>query len=299
MQANVFKIEKANVQNGPGRRTVIYFKGCPLRCNWCSHPQTNNRPTKILWDSKRCLFCRLCATQCTSGSLSFVHNKLVFDPKKCTACRDCVVHCPSRMLHFVGQMMDEKEVMDIILENHTSGETTDGVTLSGGDPLLQPKFAASILKECHNHSIHTTLETTGYSNSLDFSRVAAHTDLLYLELKHYDERKHVQFTGVSNQSILANLDFAVLMKIPLIVRISVIPGINNAISDAHQFAKLLCEHQIKDVELVHYQDLGKRKYEDFQIPDMLAENFSHDPTHLAEYANVLRGYGLNVTVPLQ
>ncbi|MBP3926213.1 MAG: glycyl-radical enzyme activating protein [Clostridium sp.] len=299
MQANIFKIERTRVQNGPGRRTVIYFKGCPLRCNWCSHPQTNNRPTKILWDSKQCLFCRLCATQCTSGSLSFVHNKLVFDPKKCTACRDCIVHCPSRMLHFVGQMMEQNEVMDIILENYTSGETTGGVTLSGGDPLLQPKFAAAILKECRSHSIHTTVETTGYSNPLDFSRAIAHTDLLYFELKHYDERKHVQFTGVSNQSILANLDFAVLMKIPLIVRISVIPGINNAISDAHQFASLLCKHHVSDVELIHYQDLGKRKYEDFQIPDMLAENPSPDPAHLTEYANVLRSYGLNVTVSLQ
>ena len=299
MQANIFKIEKTSVQNGPGRRTVIYFKGCPLRCNWCSHPQINRHPTKILWDSKKCLFCRLCATECPGGSLSFVNNKLEFDSKKCTVCRECVVHCPSRMLHFVGEMMDQKEVMDIILKNFTSGETSGGVTLSGGDPLLQPKFAAAILKDCHEYSIHTTVETTGYCNPLDFSRLCAHTDLIYFELKHYDEHKHVQFTGVSNQSILANLDFAILMKLPLVVRISVIPGINNAISDAHQFAKLLCEHRVKDVELIRFQDLGKRKYDDFLIPDMLSENGHLESSYLAEYADVLRGYGLNVSVPIQ
>ena len=298
MQANIFKITTASVQNGPGQRTVIYFKGCPLRCSWCSNPQTATHPTQILWDSKRCLFCRLCATHCPTGSLNFLYNKLQFHAETCTACRECVTHCPSRMLHFVGQMMDLEEVMDIILTHRENGLADGGVTLSGGDPMMQPKFTAELLRRCHAQGIHTVIETTGYAGSLDFSRVSAHTDLMYLELKHYDEHKHVQFTGASNQTILANLDFALLMKLPLIVRISIIPGINNGLSDARKFGELLSQHHVTDVELLHYHQMGQRKYEEFHLPSALSEACSSGLTNLADYANVIREYGINVLVPV-
>lgn len=299
MQANIFKIEKASVPNEMERGTVIYFKGCPLRCSWCSNPQFQNHPTQIMWDSKRCLFCRLCVNECPVGSLQFEHNTLLYDAKKCIACRNCVVHCPARMLHFVGTMMTLEEVMEIILQNRSEQDAGDGVTLSGGDPLLQPKFAGALLRTCREYGLHTTVETTGYANTLDFSRLTAHTDLLYLELKHYNERKHVQFTGVSNQSILGNLDFALMMRIPVIVRISVIPGINNSLADAQKFAELLCSHKVTDVELIHFSMLGARKYEKFHMPEALADSCQTGLTDLEEYAAVMRTYGLRVQVDIK
>ena len=296
MQANIFKIEQASVSKNPEKGTVIYFKGCPLRCSWCSNPQLQNHPTQIMWDSKRCLFCRLCVNECPSGSLQFEHNTLLYNSKKCIACRDCVIHCPSRMLHFVGTMMTLEEVMEIILQNRSEQEGGDRVTLSGGDPLLQPKFAGALLRTCREQGLRTTVETTGCSNTLDFSRLTAHTDLLYLELKHYSERKHVQFTGVSNQSILANLDFALMMRIPVIVRSSIIPGINNSLADAQKFAELLCAHKVTDVELIHFSMLGERKYEEFHMPEALAASSQMGLTNLEDYADVMRAYGLHVKV---
>lgn len=189
--------------------------------------------------------------------------------------------------------------MEIILQNHAEDCAGGGVTLSGGDPLLQPKFAGALLRSCYDHGIHTTVETTGCANTLDFSRLTSHTNLLYLELKHYSERKHVLFTGVSNQSILANLDFALMMRIPIIVRISVIPGINNSLADAKKFAELLCAHKVKNVELIHFSKLGVRKYEEFHIPEALADNYCSGLTDLTEYANVMQQYGLNVQVAQQ
>lgn len=299
MQANIFKIEKTSVQDGPGKRTVIYFKGCPLRCTWCSTPQFQNRPTQIMWDSKRCLFCRLCVNQCPSKSLSFTNNKLIYNPNKCIACRECSVHCPSRMLHFVGRMMSLEEIMDIICQHQKEDCKDGGVTLAGGDPLLQPKFAGAVLRRCQELGIHTTVETTGYANTLDFSKLASRCNLLYLELKHYNERKHIQITGVSNQSILANLDFAVMMRIPVIVRISIIPGINNSLNDARKFAQLLTEHQVRDVELIHFSQLGERKYVEFRMPDQLRQSSLFGLANLTEYAGILRSHGLNVQVAIK
>ena len=144
MQANIFKIKRNELADGSGLRTTIYFKGCPLRCVWCSTPQAHERPTRILWDSKHCLYCNLCVSECPTGSLAFSDNRLTFTPDTCTFCRACTDHCPSRMLHFVGQMMNMDEIMERILadrELYGNG----GVILSGGDP-LHPQNVADILK---------------------------------------------------------------------------------------------------------------------------------------------------------
>ena len=114
MQANIFKIKRNELADGSGLRTTIYFKGCPLRFVWCSTPQAHERPTRILWDSKHCLYCNLCVSECPTGSLAFSDNRLTFTPDTCTFCRACTDHCPSRMLHFVGQMMNMDEIMEVL-----------------------------------------------------------------------------------------------------------------------------------------------------------------------------------------
>lgn len=296
MQANIFKIEPATALNESEKGTVIYFKGCPLHCSWCANPQGQDHPTQIMWDNGRCLFCRLCVSQCPSGSLEFVHNKLTYHAETCTACRECAVHCPSHMLHFVGKMLSVEEIMTILEQNRQSHPDRNRVILSGGDPLLQPKFASALLQACRKQGFSTTVETTGCSNTLNFSRLTSYADLIYLEIKHYDERKHVQFTGVSNQSILANLDFALMMKIPLIVRISIIPGINHSLADAKKFAELLCAHKVTDVELIHFSRLGTRKYQEFKMPKALADSCRNGLISLKEYANVMRSFGLQVII---
>ena len=182
MQANIFKIKRNELADGSGLRTTIYFKGCPLRCVWCSTPQAHERPTRILWDSKHCLYCNLCVSECPTGSLAFSDNRLT--PDTCTFCRACTDHCPSRMLHFVGQMMNMDEIMEKILadrELYGNG----GVILSGGDPLMQPEAATAVLKKCKEHGIRTAIETTAFAKPLAFSRFIANADMIIIDLKHY------------------------------------------------------------------------------------------------------------------
>lgn len=296
MQGNIFKIQKYSKQDGPGMRTVIYFKGCPLRCSWCSHPISQNRPTQILWDHRKCLYCYLCEQKCPTHSLHFHHNQLSFTSETCLGCRSCIDECPSRVLHFVSKIMELDEVMEIILEDRDNYGASGGVTLSGGDAVLQPDFAAALLKKCRENSIHTILETSAFSTPLVFSRLIAHTDLLMIDLKHYDEKKHVQFTGVSNRSILDNLDFAMAMKIPVIARLVIIPGINDAQTDAWNFGKLLAEHQVNKAELLLFDQVGQKKYEVFHIPEALKEANSSSQVNLEEYKSTIESFGIQVRI---
>ena len=274
MQANIFKIKRNELADGSGLRTTIYFKGCPLRCVWCSTPQAHERPTRILWDSKHCLYCNLCVSECPTGSLAF---------------------CPSRMLHFVGQMMNMDEIMEKILadrELYGNG----GVILSGGDPLMQPEAATAVLKKCKEHGIRTAIETTAFAKPLAFSRFIANADMIIIDLKHYSEKKYVQFTGVSNHSILENLDFAVAIGKKVAVRITITPGINDTLIDARRYAHLLSEHHIRHVILLSYSNLGIIKYEKYTQSPALAREQTFSGQDMENYANMLRGLGFDVQI---
>ena len=295
MQANIFKIKKTPISDGSGIRTTIYFKGCPLRCVWCSTPQAHERPTKILWDSKHCLYCSLCVSECPTGSLRFSGNQLLFTPDTCTLCRTCTDHCPSRMLHFVGQMMDKDAIMDKILADKDS-YGNGVVVLSGGDPLMQPEVATAVLKTCKEHGIRTAIETTAFAKPLAFSRFIANADMIIIDLKHYSEKKYVQFTGVSNHSILENLDFAVSIGKKVAVRITITPGINDTLSDAHKYAQLLSEHHIKHIILLSFANLGIIKYEEYTHSPSLSCEHRFSNQDMENYANALRRLGFDVQI---
>ena len=260
MQANIFKIKRNELADGSGLRTTIYFKGCPLRCVWCSTPQAHERPTRILWDSKHCLYCNLCVSECPTGSLAFSDNRLTFTPDTCTFCRACTDHCPSRMLHFVGQMMDMDEIMEKILadrELYGNG----GVILSGGDPLMQPEAATAVLKKCKEHGIRTAIETTAFAKPLAFSRFIANADMIIIDLKHYSEKKYVQFTGVKSFDS-GKSDFCHLYRKKVAVRITITLASTTRSSMPAGYAHLLSEQiHIRHVILLSYSNLGIIKYE--------------------------------------
>lgn len=297
MQANIFNIQRFSIHDGPGIRTVVFFKGCPLRCPWCSNPESQLRPTQILWDNKKCFFGHLCEVKCPAGCLIFVNNKLVFNGENCTGCKSCITQCPGRALTFVGNMMDTDEVMEEVLKDlDFYQESGGGVTLSGGEVLMQHDFAAALLRECKKQDIHTALETTAFATPLVFSKVLAHVDLLLLDIKHYNDKEHIKYTGVSNQSILENLDFAVSMKVPVIARIPVIPNINNSIHDARKFVKLLREHRVETVNLLPFHQFGEKKYEELHVPYKLKDVKALHPEELTEYYNVFKDAGFDVSM---
>lgn len=297
MKANILNIQKSSIHNGPGIRTVVFFKGCPLRCLWCSSPESQNRPTEILWDKKKCMYGRLCNIHCPTNSLTFQNNELIFNSSSCIGCHSCISQCPGKALEFAGNILDVDEVLsEILMDKESYEKSGGGVTLSGGEVLEQPSFALELLKKCKEHSIHTAIETSGYATSLIFSKICRYTDLLFFNIKHYDEREHVKYTGVSLGRILENLDFAIAFGIPVTARLPVIPNINNSLVDAAGMISLLQAHKVTSVNLLPFQQLGEKKYEELNLTYKFEGQKSLPPEELEDYFNLFKEAGLEVSL---
>lgn len=297
MKANIFNIQRSSTHDGPGIRTIISFKGCALRCPWCAKPESQTRPTQLLWDRKKCFYGHLCEIHCPTNSLSFKNDILYFNHETCIMCRDCIAQCPTKALEFAGNIMELDEVMNEILEDKELYEKSGGgVTLSGGEPLDQPEFTAALLKACREESIHTSLETSGYATPLVFSKVSRNVDRLVFDIKHFNNKEHIKYTGVSMGKILENLDSAVSMRIPVTCRIPVIPGINSSQKDAESFVKLLKEHKITTVTLLPFHQLGVKKYEELNLDYIPKDCLSLHSEDLGAYLSVFREAGLNVSM---
>ncbi len=262
MKANIFNIQKFSIHDGPGIRTVVFFKGCPLNCLWCSNPESQVAVSQLLWDSTKCLHCELCSRKCPSGCISFQNNSLQFQKESCTGCLNCISQCPGKALKLSGKFMSIEEVItELLKDKDFYEESHGGITLSGGEVLSQPDFAAALLEECQVLNLHTAIETTGYAPAETFKKVVQYTNLLLYDMKHYDNQKHLRYTGVSNVQIIENMLWAVSVGIPIVARIPVIPGINDSSEDADQFCKLLKTIGITTVNLLPFHQFGQKKYE--------------------------------------
>lgn len=297
MKANIFNIHRFSPHNGPGRRTVVAFKGCPLRCPWCSNPESQSRPTELLWDRKKCFYGHLCEIHCPTNSVSFENDILRFNPDTCVNCCSCILQCPTKALEFAGRIMELQEVMDEITKDvAVYKESGGGVTLSGGEVLNQDEFAIELLKKCREAGIHTVVETSGYSSPLVFSKVARQTDMFLFDIKHYDNKEHIKYTGVSQGKILENLDIAISMKIPVIARIPVVPGVTNSLKDARHFSLLLKEHGVKTVSLLPFHQSSERKYEILNIDYKLKDCKTIRYEDLDEYLQIFAQEGLSASL---
>ena len=257
----LFDIKRFAVHDGPGIRTTFFMKGCPLRCLWCQNPEGFNLKQEIYFFSERCISCNKCVEICPNDAQQMFKEggEIKIHRDKCSLCGKCVEICPCEALTLNGKWWTIKEVIKKALADKQFYDDSDGgVTLSGGEPLMQPEGAAAILKELKKQGIHTAIETSGYAKWNDFSRILEYTDLVIFDLKHMDSKIHQKLTGVSNKLILENLK---RIKNETIVRIPIIPGHNNSngnIKETARFIKNL--KHLRGVELLPYNLLAEAKY---------------------------------------
>lgn len=289
-----FNIQKFSIHDGPGIRTTVFFKGCPLRCEWCSNPESQIKNVQILHDQSKCSYCLSCVAACPNGAITHEDNKIIINEDKCVGCLTCVNSCPNRALSYEGDYQTIEEIVDICMQDiDFYEESGGGVTISGGEGMSQPEFLKRLIAELKRNSVHVAIETTGYVKKETFEELARELDLLLFDVKHYDREKHYNGTKVYNDLIVENLKWAIDNGIEVLPRIPVIPDFNDSLEDAEGLAKLLVEVGAKKVQLLPFHQFGEKKYE------LLNRNYKYKnkkalyPEDLEEYQKIFEDKGLN------
>ncbi len=258
----VFNIQKFSVNDGPGIRTVVFFKGCPLHCQWCANPESQLVIPQIFHDEKKCSHCHHCQSVCLQEAICFEKDQIKINPSLCKQCLRCIHECPNSALEMQGKEKNIEEILKVVLQDEVFYEESGGgLTLSGGEVLLQADFAAELLKEAKKKHLHTCIETTGFSSFEDFKKVIEYVDYIFFDCKHWNDQKHQEATGLSHKKILKNLAYAASLDKELMVRIPVIPGFNADLSDALEFSKLFNDLHVQQCQLLPFHQFGENKYE--------------------------------------
>lgn len=287
LKACIFNIQKYSIHDGPGIRTVVFFKGCPLRCLWCSNPESQDPKIQIIWDKKKCIKCLHCIDICPQKIISLSDNNIEVHSKKCDDCLKCVNSCSNEALSVEGKLLTPEQIMKEVMKDEVFYEESNGgVTLSGGEVLMQHKFASQLLKLLKEKNIHTAIETTGYISNKVFSQFIANVDLLLFDIKHYDREKHLKATNVYNDIIIENLKYAVKSGKDVIIRIPVIPNINYSLEDAKGFCKLLKSINVKKINLLPFHQFGQKKYTLLNKPYAFHNIKQLHEEDLFEYKNI-------------
>ncbi len=261
-QGMIFNIQKFSIHDGPGIRTTVFLKGCPLRCAWCSNPESQLEKIQVIFDYNKCVHCKMCVATCPQQAISFENGKVKINHEKCIGCLSCVGNCPTKSLSHEGNFKSVDEIVDICLQDIAFYEESDGgVTISGGEGMSQPEFLKALISKLKEHHIHIAIETTGYIEPSIFQNLAPNFDLLLFDVKHYDTNKHDEGTKVHNDLIIKNLSWAIQNNLNVLPRIPVIPDFNNHLEDAKGIATLLKSVGATQCQLLPFHQFGERKYE--------------------------------------
>lgn len=275
MQANILRIRKEYFPDNAGLQTIVYFCGCALGCQWCMHPMPDTPEPVLIWSSSKCLYCQLCVRNCPTDSLHFENDILVFDPKTCDRCLRCQQNCPAHGIDFGGSVLALDDAIAALRRDRQIYRRAGGLTLFGVNSHSDISFAAEILRFCRENGIRTCVDTPAFLSDFEFARLIQNADRVVIDLKHYDRRMHVRLTGVSNQQILNNLDFALAAGKDVIARIAVIPHINDTSYDAHRFGILLNDHGVRKVTLTNFAQLNREKYGSaHQLPNRMSSRYA-------------------------
>lgn len=262
----VFNVQKFSMHDGQGIRTLVFLKGCPLRCRWCSNPESQRRDPERAFNPTRCLtakVCGRCVEGCPTGALTVIDDLIRYDRRLCTECGLCVPACPTGAQSFYGQLMNVDAILkqverDDVFYSRSNG----GLTLSGGEPMAQPEFALALLREAGRRRIHTTIETCGHYPTELIDQACRVLDALIYDIKSLDNEKHKEFTGVGNELILQNIEhvWTHFPDLPVLVRTPVVPGFNDTIEGILGIRKMLPRRSNISFEALAYHRMGLPKY---------------------------------------
>ncbi len=294
----IFDIKRYAIHDGPGIRTTIFFKGCPLHCPWCHNPEGIKMERELIFWEDRCISCGDCVEVCPTGAISMNGKFPEIDANKCDLCGECLKVCHPEAIEIVGRKYTVEEVMqeierDLIFYDESGG----GVTFSGGEPLMQLNFLLEILKKCRERYIHIALDTTGYTGKEALDRVSEFVDLFLYDIKLMDNKKHRTLTGVPNEPILENLRYLSKKGKKINVRFPVIPGINDDRKNLEETARFIASlPEIEYVSLLPYHNSWINKFKRLDRPWKPYLVATPGEEKMEEIKHKFEKYGLRVKI---
>ena len=320
----IFDIKKYSINDGPGIRTTVFFSGCPLSCLWCHNPESQSLKPELMYRAGHCLLCGVCIEACPENAITLevdnqvMHlpdatdgygidlkksttirvHKIFTDRNKCVRCQTCVASCYSGAREFSGREVTVDEVMlQVEREIPFYDESGGGVTFSGGEPLMQPRFLSALLKTCRKQEIHTVVDTSGFANWNAFEQIRGDVDLFLYDLKHMDSIHHREVTGVPNEVILENLRKLSECGNRIVVRVPLVPGINDDEKNLMESGKFLASlSNLEDVELMGYHDIAQAKYEALGRSYSLVGTKPPMEAEMHKAANIFGRFNLKVKI---
>ena len=295
LRGSIFDIQRFSVHDGPGIRTTVFFKGCPLSCLWCSNPESQSPKPQVLYFRQLCRGCAACLKACVQKAISIEHDLIQYDRERCVNCGACTRACLYEARSLSGREVSVEEVCEVVSQDwRYYMQSGGGVTCGGGEALMQPDFLHALLARLHQGlGYHTCLDTCGFAPWKVFESMLPHLDLVLLDIKHMDSAVHKKLTGVDNGLILNNARELAKRAFPVLIRVPLIPDENDDEAHLHSLGKFLQENSLCDVELMSYHTYGLNKYSALGIEYPLSER----PKPNADSCkNILESYDLRVMV---
>lgn len=300
-QGMIFDIDRYAIHDGHGIRCLIFMKGCPMRCRWCSNPEGQNFFSEMAYFPAKCIGCGACAASCSRNAIRMENGEPVTDWGVCDNCGVCVEECYAGARRLFGYPVTVEELFceikkDVVFFKNSGG----GVTVGGGEASGQPEFVREFLKKCKNENIHTAIETCGYCSWDNLRRIAEYTDFVFYDIKHMDSQTHKQLTGFSNKRILQNLIKLSREDVELLVRIPIIPKHNddedNIKATAEFIVKELDLSRLKRIELLPYHKLGAFKYQRLGRTYDLRDLEPPSEDEMRALKKIVESHGLNCQI---
>lgn len=298
MQGLIFNIQKYSIHDGPGIRTTVFLKGCPLSCSWCHNPESQFLQKELMLFANRCISCGECIKVCSTGALSNNEGVIYRNAQLCTMCGNCAEMCYTNSIEVAGCEVSAIDLVkelekDVIFYDSSKG----GVTISGGEPLSQGEFTLELLQRCKQMEYHTAVDTCGFGNSSMLEEISKYTDLFLFDIKLVDQERHKQHTGVSNGIILQNLKLLSALGKRIWIRVPIIPGINDDEENIAATAQLIMSTAgVEQVNLLPYHNAAMEKYKRLKKEYQLGDIKIPQKDYMDKIAVRYRLQGINVII---